>query len=224
MENSEDDALDLTKAGHPSAGVQCAEGEPLAEGNLAGPKKKARRHKAWIFFQDESGVSQRPSIRRTWAPRGETPVLVHAFNWKKMSLSAAIGYRWDGTRARLFFQTCPDSYNTERLIRFLEDLRREVRGRKVILVWDGLPAHRSRVMKEYLLEQRKWLTVEALPGYSPKLNPVENLWGNIKGQELANRCSVDLGEAATAVHRGIERVVESGKLLFSFLRHAKLFF
>jgi hypothetical protein len=79
--------------------VQCAEGEPLAEGNLAGPKKKARRQKAWIFFQDESGVSQRPSIRRTWAPRGETPVLVHAFNWKKMSLSAAIGYRWDGTRA-----------------------------------------------------------------------------------------------------------------------------
>jgi hypothetical protein len=148
MENSEDDALDLTKAGHPSAGVQCAEGEPLAEGNLAGPKKKARRQKAWIFFQDESGVSQRPSIRRTWAPRGETPVLVHAFNWKKMSLAAAIGYRWDGTRARLFFQTCPDSYNTERLIRFLEDLRREVRGRKVILVWDGLPAHKSRMMKD----------------------------------------------------------------------------
>ena len=118
-----------------------------------------------------------------------------------MSLAAAIGYRWDGTRARLFFQTCPDSYNTERLIRFLEDLRREVRGRKVILVWDGLPAHKSRMMKDYLFEQRKWLTVEALPGYSPKLNPVENLWGNIKGQELANRCSVDLGEAATAVHR-----------------------
>jgi hypothetical protein len=72
--------------------------------------KKARRQKAWIFFQDESGVSQRPSIRRTWAPRGETPVPVHAFNWKKMSLSAALGYRWDGTRARLFFQTCPDSH------------------------------------------------------------------------------------------------------------------
>jgi hypothetical protein len=50
-----------------------------------------------------------------------------------MSLSAAIGYRGDGTRARLFFQTCPDSYNTERLIGFLEDLRREVRGGKVIL-------------------------------------------------------------------------------------------
>jgi len=67
--------------------VQSAEGESLAEGNLAGAKKKARRQKAWIFFQDESGVSQRPLIRRTWAPRGETPILIHAFNWKKMSLS-----------------------------------------------------------------------------------------------------------------------------------------
>jgi hypothetical protein len=69
-----------------------------------------------------------------------------------------------------------------------------------------------------------WLTVEALPGYAPKLNPAENLWGNIKGQELANRCSEDLSEAETALHRGIDRVIESGKLLFSFLRHAGLFF
>ena len=66
-----------------------------------------------------------------------------------MSLAAAAGYRWDGARARLFFQlvfqTCPDSYNTERLIAFLQDLHQEVRGRKVILVWDGLPAHNSAV-------------------------------------------------------------------------------
>src|SRR5215470_14634215 len=59
-------------------------------------KKNARRRKAWIFFQDESGVSQRPSICRTWAPKGKTPVLMHAFNWSKLSVCAAIGYRYDG--------------------------------------------------------------------------------------------------------------------------------
>jgi DDE superfamily endonuclease len=42
-------------------------------------------------------------------------------------------------------------------------------------------------MKEYLLQERRWLKVERLPGYAPDLNPVETLWGNIKGQELANR-------------------------------------
>jgi transposase len=95
-----------------------------------------------------------------------------------MSLAAAVGYRWDGACARLFLQTWPDSYNTERLIAFLQELHQEVRDRKVIFVWDGLPAHKSCAMKEYLFEQQ-WLTVEALPGYAPKLNPVENLWGNI---------------------------------------------
>jgi transposase len=191
---------------------------------LAGHKKKARRQKAWIFFQDESGVSQRPSIRRTWAPQGETPVLIHAFNWKKMSISAALGYRWDGTRCRLFFQTRDGSYNSQSLIAFLEELRRERRGHKVILVWDGLPAHKSRAMQEYLWQQRHWLSVQALPGYAPDLNPVETLWENIKGQELANRCAEDLKEVDRALRSGMARVEDSGKLPFSFLAHAGLFF
>ncbi len=105
---------------------------------LAGGKKNARRRRAWIVFQDESGVSQRPSIRRTWAPKGETPVLVHAFNWKKMSIATALAFSWDGKRSRLFFQTKPDSYNTASLIGFLKALKREFRGRNCIVIWDGL--------------------------------------------------------------------------------------
>ena len=196
----------------------------MADPDLAGDKKKARRRKAWILFQDESGVSQRPSVRRTWAPKGETPVLIHSFNWSKMSISTVLGYRWDGDRSRLFFQTRKGSYNTESLIAFLEDLRRELRGKKVILVWDGLPAHKSRAMQDYLHAQRHWLTVERLPGYAPDLNPVETLWSNIKGQELANRCAEDLEELDVAVRAGMARVEDSGKLPFSFLQHAKLFF
>src|SRR5437660_2510503 len=87
--------------------TQAGESAALADPDLAGDKKKARRRKAWILFQDESGVSQRPSIRRTWAPKGQTPVLIHAFNWSKMSVCAAIGYCWDGRRSRLFFLSNP---------------------------------------------------------------------------------------------------------------------
>lgn len=191
---------------------------------MAGSKKNARRRKAWIFFQDESGVSQRPSIRRTWAPKGETPVLIHAFNWSKLSICAAIGYRWDGRRSRLFFQTREGSYNTESLIAFLNDLKRHLRGRKAILVWDGLPSHKSRAMNEYLVNQRGWLTVERLPGYAPDLNPIETMWGNIKGKELANRCAQDLDELDTAVRGGMTRVKQSRTLPFSFLKHAGLSF
>ncbi|PYV29408.1 MAG: hypothetical protein DMG22_23095 [Acidobacteria bacterium] len=177
-----------------------------------------------MLFQDESGVSERPSVRRTWAPRGQTPRLIHAFNWGKISVAAALAYRWDGKRCRLYFQIRPGSYGAESLIAFLKQLRRHFRGRQVILVWDGLPAHKSRIMKAYLSSQRAWLSEERLPGYAPDLNPVELLWGNIKGQELANRCSANLAEAATALSQGLARVRQSQQLSFAFLAHAGLSF
>src|SRR5437773_12485456 len=107
---------------------------------MASGKKNARRRKASIFFEDESGVSQRPSVRRTWAPKGETPVLIHAFDWSKMSIAAALGYRWDGRRGRLFFQTRRGSYDLECLITILKELRRQLHRRKAALEWDGRPA------------------------------------------------------------------------------------
>jgi transposase len=105
----------------------------------------------------------------------------------------------------------------------VRDLKKHLRGQKAILIWDGLPAHKSRKMKQYLESQRGWLQVETLPGYSPDLNPVEDLWGNIKGQELANRCVAGLGEAEESVCGGMARVRQS-MLPFSFLHHAGLFF
>ena len=196
----------------------------MGGGALAGGKRKARRRKAWIVFQDESGVSERPSVRRTWAPRGQTPTLIHAFNWGKISVAAALAYRWDGKRCRLYFQMRPGSYGPESLVAFLQELRRHFAGQRVILVWDGLPAHKSRIMKEYLASQRAWLSEERLPGYAPDLNPVEMLWGNIKGQELANRCSANLAEAAAAVNQGMTRVRQSQQLAFTFLDQAGLSF
>lgn len=140
-----------------------------------------------------------------------------------MSISAAIAYRWDGERADLYFQMKPGSYDSESLIAFLKDLKRQMRGKKVILIWDGLPAHKSRIVTEYVRSQAKWLTVERLPGYAPDLNPVEGLWGNIKGQELANLCARDLREATRACRKGLARVRKSDQLCFSFLDNAGLF-
>jgi transposase len=191
---------------------------------MAGAKKKAREMMGWLVFQDESGVSQRPPLRRTWAPRGETPVVIHSYNWKKISICAAIAYRWDGKRTRLYFQMRAGSYATESLITFLKELKKHFRGRYVILIWDGLPAHKSLKMKEYLQSQQGWLQVERLPGYSPDLNPVESLWGNIKNKELANQSADDLTEVATGVNDGFSRILGQRQLLIGFLNHSGLFF
>ncbi len=191
---------------------------------LASSKKNAERRRAWVVFQDESGISQQPSVRRTWAPKGETPVLIYNFNWKKMSLGTALAYRWDGRQSRLIYRTHPGSYNTSSLIDFLKRLKRSLGRRKVTLIWDGLPAHRSRLMMDYLHSQRHWLRVERLPGYAPDLNPVESVWGNLKELELANRCVDDLRQAVTCVGRGMARIGRSKILPFAFLHHTGLSF
>jgi len=103
-----------------------------------------------------------------------------------------LAFRWDFRRSGLFFQTRPGSYNDVTLIGFLNELKYHFRGRRLILIWDGLPSHKSRNMTAYLATQRSWLTIERLPGYAPELNPTELVWGNVKGRELANLCADNL--------------------------------
>ena len=147
----------------------------------------------------------------------------HPYHWKKVSVAGALAYRWDGRRCRLLFQTKPGNYNTEALIRFLRPLRSCFRGKKVILVWDRLNAHKSKEMARYLARQRRWLRVEWLPPYAPELNPVETLWGNVKGKELANLDVEDTLDVVDGLRAGLRRV-QRGNLGFSFLQHAGLSF
>jgi transposase len=149
-------------------------------------------------------------------------VLRHRFNWKRLSMSAALAYACDRSDARIVFHTRAGAYNDELLIEFLQALHDELDGAKVTLIWDGLPSHRSRTMQAWIRRQRRWLVVERLPGYAPDLNPVEGLWGNVKGTELANLCADTIDEAAGAAAEAIDRVRDNTELAFAFLRHSGL--
>jgi transposase len=149
-------------------------------------------------------------------------VLRHRFNWKRLSMSAALAYAHDRGETRIVFQTRPGAYNDESLIEFLHALHDELGETKVTLIWDGLPSHRSRKMQAWIRTQRRWLVVKRLPGYAPDLNPVEGLWGNIKGTELANLCADSINEPAHAAHAGIDRVRADNDLAIAFLRHCGL--
>jgi transposase len=169
-------------------------------------------------FWDESGVSFTPPVRRTWAPRGRTPILRHRQrNWARLSMAAMCCYRPDGTRARLAFHLQPGSYNDQLLIGVLGQLRRFLHGQKATLLWDGLPSHRSRPMQAFVRSQRGWLVVERLPGYAPELNPVEGVWANLKGQEFANYAADTLDDLTRQARQGITRVRRRPRLLFAFL-------
>ena len=213
--------MELAATGAASDRAQRRSHPPVGEEALASVEKRARRQNALIVFEDESGVSLLPSVRATWAPRGQTPVLRHPFNWKRLSLAGALAYEPDGSDAHLFFELRPGAYNDETLIAFLSELN-EVEQRNVLLIWDGLPSHRSRRMSDWIASQRHWLSVERLPGYAPDLNPIENVWGNLKSQELANLCSNTIDQVADIAEGGLGRIGSDAALCFAFLRHSGL--
>jgi hypothetical protein len=194
----------------------------LGQGDLAADQANAHRRRACLIFFDESALSLTPNVRRSWAPRGRPPTLIHPFNWKKASMAAAICYGVRGGGAQLAFHIRAGNYDTDSLIEVLGELRKLLGGEKATLLWDGLPAHRSAAMRAWLNTQRSWLVVERLPAYAPELNPVEGLWSCLKAVELANLASPTLAEVIQQAHRGIDRVRRTPHLAYSFLRHTGL--
>jgi transposase len=172
-------------------------------------KANARRRKACLVFFDESALSLTPNVRRNWAPRGRPPLLVHRFNWNRASM-AALCYGSRGGGASLAFHVHAGNYDTDTLVQVIGELRRFLGGQKATLLWDGLGAHRSRAMADFLATQRDWLVVERLPAYAPDLNPVEGLWANLKDQELANLACDTLGEAIGGVPLLVEKRADAG--------------
>jgi transposase len=118
-------------------------------------------------------LSERPHRCRTWAPRGHTPVLQYHFNWKTLSAIAGI------TSWNFYFRLFSGAIKGPQIVEFLEHLLRHLPG-KLLVIWDGLPGHRSQLVKDFVAEQKGRLELERLPSYAPELNPVEYLWGHLK--------------------------------------------
>jgi len=122
--------------------------------------KKARREGRTIVFIDESGLSTRPHRGRTWAPRGQTPVLRETFNWDKLSVIAGLTLR------QFYFRIYEGSINGVRAAAFLQALLRHLPG-KLLVIWDGAAIHRSRPVKAVLVQSAGRLWLEKLPPYAP---------------------------------------------------------
>ena len=176
---------------------------------------------ATVVFVDETGFSQRPSLRRSWAPEGQTPVLREHFNWKRLSVIGAVAWRPDEPTTRLFLSPRPGSIKTTEVLEFLRNLRRHVAG-PVVVVWDRLAAHRSRRTMAHVQEQAHWLTVEYLPAYAPELNPLEYLWSTLKGKDVANYPADSIEQLDAHLRRSVRRVRRRPDMGLSFIKHAKL--
>jgi len=145
-----------------------------------------------------------PLLRRTLAPRGQTPIFVSpAGHRHKVSMIAALTISPRGRRLGLYFSSLiDDSYDGFTVAWFLRQLLLHLRG-NVIVVWDRGGMHRGPEIDQ-LLERFPRLSLEKLPPYAPDLNPVEHLWNYLKWQKLPNFNPSDVQhleqEAAEVVH------------------------
>src|SRR5207245_2360257 len=129
---------------------------------------KAQEEQRTIIWVDEAGFYLLPMAVRTWAPRGQTPVLRVPLT--RDHLSAISGLTLDG---RLFLQVRLVSSDAAAVVGFLRVLLRKIRGR-LLLIWDGSPIHRGHEMKDLLKRgAASRLHLEQLPGSAPDLNPDE---------------------------------------------------
>lgn len=182
---------------------------------LAGSKKNAAKQGRVIVFVDESGLSERPTRVRTWAPKGETPVLQYHFNWHQLSAIAGI------TFYRFYFRLFPGTVKGPQIIEFLRALRQTI-GRKLLIVWDGLKAHKSRLVRAYVETTQGAIQLERLPAYAPELNPVEYIWGYLKQHALANFCAHDFSQLTDVARKKLRSMQRRSTLVTAFWKQAEL--
>jgi transposase len=187
----------------------------LEKERVAGAKKKARRERRIIVFIDESGLSQRPHRYRTWAPRGQTPILQYNFNWKSLSVAAGL------TLWNFYFRIYAGAIKKAQVVDFLKALMRHL-DQPLLIVWDRLPGHRSRLVQDYIASLQGWISTAYLPPYAPELNPVEYIWGYWKQHELPNVCPKDYWQLSEAARRTLRRMRRRPRLITAFWKQSSL--
>lgn len=179
-------------------------------------EKGAVEASATIAFADEAGFYLLPSVVRTWAKVGETPVLKTPTKYDHLSAASAV--TMDG---RLVTQVCQGTFNGSAIVGFLKHLLARIPG-KIVLVWDGARIHHCQEVKAFLKAgAAKRLRLIRLPAYAPELNPDEGVWRWLKRQ-LGNVCCGDLEELYDELALAIKRLRRRPHLIQSCFRKAGL--
>lgn len=175
-----------------------------------------------LGYEDESGISEKPVVRTTWAPKGEPPTIQSSGSWKSLTMAGLLLFTPKGNRPRILFRLQPGSMDKYDFVDFLKDIKRELKGRKLLLIWDGLPAHKAKVVKQYIASEKHWLRAERYPSYAPELSPVEFLWSPMKTKDLAHIPPKGLKHLKRMVRRSFRRITADKVLLRNCLRKAEV--
>lgn len=185
--------------------------------------REAFAREAHVVFLDESGFMLNPSLRRTLAPRGQTPVLEAWDRRDRISAISAVTLSPVLARPGLYFELLPPgkTFHAEEVVDFLEELRKQLRG-PFTVVWDRHKIHgRAKAVKAYLAKHPE-IVAEDLPAYAPEANPDEWVWSWVKYGRLANMAAHDTDELEEWVIDSLVELKSTPHLLDSFIHDAEL--
>jgi transposase len=180
-------------------------------------RRRARRERRTLVFEDESGFDLLPGVVKTYAPEGLTPVLRE--KQTRDHLSVMGGMTPEG---KVYTLARQESLNGLHSIEFLIHLGR-VASDRLLVIWDGSPIHRRAEVQEFVSGTRGGVWLEALPGYAPDLNPWdEGGWHHLKDVEMRNLVCRDLDELHQELDLAVGRLRQKPHLVRSFFAQAGL--
>jgi transposase len=156
-----------------------------------------------VFFWDESGFRADAVHGRTWGVKGQTPVVDRPGQRQSISAASAVN-----AKGGFWYCTYQGGLTAELFVGLLRKMMRH-RAKPVHLVVDGLPAHKTKLVKDYVLSAKGRLTLHFLPGYAPELNPDELVWSYVKRT----------GVARTPLHKG-ERLKDKVEAQLASIKNA----
>src|SRR6202030_356256 len=143
--------------------------------------RQAKASGGEVYFWDESGFRADAVHGKTWGRKGQTPVVERPGQRQSISAASAVN-----ARGGFWYCTYPGGLNAEAFVSLLQRMMRR-RSKPVHLVLDGLPAHKTTLVKTYVASTKGMLTLHFLPGYAPELNPDELVWSHMKRTGTAKR-------------------------------------
>jgi transposase len=184
--------------------------------------REAQQRGAHLAFLDESGFMLTPSERRTWAPRGRTPILDAWDRRDRISAISSITVSPRNRRLNLYFDLLPDNTNVhaEDIVAYLRQLK--ARLGPLTVIWDGSKLHdKSRLVRAFLAEHPE-IKTERLPAYAPEMNPDELVWAWTKYGRLGNLAAANTDWLRAYIINEMAYVRKHPELLASFIEKTHL--
>lgn len=183
------------------------------EQTFPGIAVQAKQEGAEIYFWDEAGFRADSVYGKTWAVKGQTPVVQVPGQRQSISAASAVN-----SKGGFWFATYQGAMDGEVFVQLLKKMMHK-RRKPIHLVVDGLPAHKRLIVKEYVQSTQGKLTMHFLPGYAPDLNPDELVWSHAK-RSASKRGPLKKGEKMQVrVDEELTKIKDNPALVKQFFKH-----